>query len=461
MILSLIMYESSLVLIYAYLPEICHTNRARSRLSASTLQYSNICQVVIVLILSMMLSLEERHTQLIEGGAFERAIDSSLWEFRSNLTGFDVASPALGDNSSLAAVPLRSPAASGEFGTCADDGAPCALSKRVSAFSDAYQGTGWLHVFANGGGEDGDSNAAPMSIFQRFNLPQSESPRQLMFSARVRHMSSGSSRAQFRIWVEADSDGASPLVHLYEKSLDSSYSYLRQDITVEGGVRQIVFEIVFVGNGSFAVDDIDARLRVYSLVPISLAFTSIWWFILSNIAINQLHQRQPLRVVPPGHNTISTCLKQLALTFRSVSTAPNMMAFLWATTFYSVGAATTISVISGYLYTRLEMSSTFIGLTLVAAQLCGAIGAFIAHRIGRKTGFSRALAYMYLLWFISVSLASLILHSSSSKHWLFLITPLMGISLGGSISLNRAVFAGMVLTGRLDGFMPQHVFISC
>jgi UMF1 family MFS transporter len=188
----------------------------------------------------------------------------------------------------------------------------------------------------------------------------------------------------------------------------------------------------------------------------SFLLVALWWggFGLLSCALIQERNTGPLK--GGLHWALTQSWRELSTTLRHLTRYPQTVKFLVAFLLYNDGIATLISNVTPYALQNIYLDATYtqkIGtaqliLAIVMVQLVAFPGSlffgWLAGRIGQKYAICIALS----VFIFGVSYAQV----AKVVSEFYILAALVGVVLGGSQAVSRALFAGFVPEGKSAEF---------
>ena len=196
---------------------------------------------------------------------------------------------------------------------------------------------------------------------------------------------------------------------------------------------------------------------------VSIALSGLWWLVVGVVAVRRLDaarqlpaaERVPDEVMPEG--SIGGAVRQLRGSLRLLRELPLTARFLAAFLLFNDAVQAVIALASVVLVQELYVArgrdaddATPFLLTLVLLiQVVAVAGAAGSARLARRFGAKPVLLGTLVLWVGVVLYAVLALTSTTQAYGLGIVIALV---LGGSQSLARSLFSGMVPADRQASF---------
>jgi len=180
-------------------------------------------------------------------------------------------------------------------------------------------------------------------------------------------------------------------------------------------------------------------------VRISLGSAGLWWAIFTLIPLATLRSRQAIKTLPTGEHYLTTGFKQLRRTLRDVGKYPQTFLFLAAYLLYNDGIQTVIALSSQFGQEALGLPIATLTTVILMVQFVAFFGALLFERIAQAMTTKRAIILTLLIWSGTLIYAYTWLETEAQ---FFALAAVIGIVLGGSQALSRALFSLMIPKGQ-------------
>ncbi|RNI24960.1 MFS transporter [Flexivirga caeni] len=225
----------------------------------------------------------------------------------------------------------------------------------------------------------------------------------------------------------------------YVSSRGWAYGYLG------GGTLLAATLVLLVTHGALGLDKAGA-------VRVAFLAAGVWWGLFAIIPLRGLRTLNGTRPVQPRDRIGG--FRQLRTTFASLRDYPQTKRFLLAYLFYNDGMQTVIASASLYGSKQLKFSDSELVVTILLVQIVAFFGAMGFARLAARYGAHRMIYSSLFLWTLVVCLACL-LPERQLALWLLLASGI-GLILGGSQSLSRSLYSGLVPAGRESEFFSLY-----
>ncbi len=191
-------------------------------------------------------------------------------------------------------------------------------------------------------------------------------------------------------------------------------------------------------------------------VRISLLSAGLWWAAFTIIPVaglRDLHGATELTIEQQS-GVVSGSLHQLARTVRELRFYPQTLLFLVAYLFFNDGIQTVISASSVYAAEELKFSNNQLIEIILLVQFVAFGGALLFGRLANHFGAWRVVLNSLVLWTLVVTIAFFV----PTRGFLIFVglAVLIGIVLGGSQALSRAIYSQLIPRGREAEFFSLY-----
>jgi MFS transporter, UMF1 family len=170
----------------------------------------------------------------------------------------------------------------------------------------------------------------------------------------------------------------------------------------------------------------------------------IWWALFALVPLRGLRALAKLDRTPSRDRVGG--FRQLRTTFASLRNYPQTKRFLLAYLFYNDGMQTVIAAASLYGSKQLKFSESELVITILLVQFVAFLGALAFARMSARHGAHRMIYSSLFIW-TAVVCAACALPEQNLVLWL-LVAGAIGLVLGGSQSLSRSLYSGLIPAGR-------------
>ncbi|MEZ4709483.1 MAG: MFS transporter [Caldilineaceae bacterium] len=207
-----------------------------------------------------------------------------------------------------------------------------------------------------------------------------------------------------------------------------------------GGGILLLLNLIFV---QFLAEPVGISTAL--AVRISLASAGLWWAGFSIIPLTRLRNRRSARALPSGANFVQIGFRQLGQTLRQLPQHPTGMLFLVAYLFYNDGIQTVIALAAQFGSEELGLDTSSLIQLVLMVQFVAFGGALLFNVLANRLGVKKAIMLSLIIW---VGVTSYTYAFVKSEFQFFVVGAFMGLVLGGSQALSRALFSHMIPRGR-------------
>ena len=186
-------------------------------------------------------------------------------------------------------------------------------------------------------------------------------------------------------------------------------------------------------------------LSTTDAVRICLGSAGLWWAIFTLIPLATLRNRQHRKVRPKGEHYLSTGFKQLRRTLSDVRKYPQTFLFLAAYLIYNDGIQTVIALSSQFGQEALGLSISTLTTVILMVQFVAFFGSLLFERIAYAITTKKAILLSLVTWSGTLIYAYAWLKTEAQ---FFVMAAVIGMVLGGSQALSRALFSLMIPKGQ-------------
>ncbi len=205
-----------------------------------------------------------------------------------------------------------------------------------------------------------------------------------------------------------------------------------------GGGTLLALNLVFFTNA--------AKLGVSEgfAVRASIASAGVWWALFTLPAMRYLQNRGPQRSLPTGENLFTVGWRQFRTTVGKLRNYPQTMMFLGAYLLYNDAIQTVISLAGQFGADELKMPMSQLSLAILMVQFIAFFGAMGFGKIAAASTAKKAVMLSLGIW--TATLIYMYLAVTTPRDF-FILAALVGVVMGGSQALSRAIFAQLIPTG--------------
>jgi UMF1 family MFS transporter len=180
---------------------------------------------------------------------------------------------------------------------------------------------------------------------------------------------------------------------------------------------------------------------------VAIAMTAVWWAGFTLFTAVLLKEKPSVETLPSQYARWPRLLAVAAVGIRrtlatsvQVSRYKHLVLFLVAFMLYNDGIQTVIVMATIFGKEELQLSTTFLMLTLLAIQGVAMVGAVVFSRMAEMVGTKRAVMLTLVLWSGVVIYAYFI----QTRAEYLTLGVVVGLVLGGSQALSRSFYSSMI-----------------
>ena len=180
-------------------------------------------------------------------------------------------------------------------------------------------------------------------------------------------------------------------------------------------------------------------------VRICLASAGLWWGLFTLIPMARLRNRGPQRVLPPGASIFGAGFRQFRATVKGLRRYPRTMLFLLAYLIYNDAIQTVIAIAGQFGSDELKMPMSQLTLAILMVQFVAFGGALLFNKLSALYTAKRAVMGALVVW---LGVIGYIYAAVSTAREFFIMAACVGVVMGGSQALSRAIFSQMIPAGK-------------
>ncbi|ALG15122.1 MFS transporter [Kibdelosporangium phytohabitans] len=207
-----------------------------------------------------------------------------------------------------------------------------------------------------------------------------------------------------------------------------------------GGGAALALQLVLVLFGdSIGVDESTAA-------RIAFVTSGVWWALFTLIPLRRLRQHQPAHDPEPGSSALTAGFKELGSTLRGAKAFPLTLAFLGTYLIFTDGISTVANVSAQYGSEELKFEQQVLITTILIVQFVAYIGGVLHGRLARRIGAKRTILVSLGIWVVVIAGAYFV--QAGQQLQFYLVAAGIGLVLGGTNALARALFSQMIPAGK-------------
>lgn len=200
-----------------------------------------------------------------------------------------------------------------------------------------------------------------------------------------------------------------------------------------GGVLSLIMCIIIINNTGKILG-----------VKISMPATALFFALASLPTFIFLKERSKKKSLPKGKGYLSASFNEILKTFKNAKSNKQLLTFLLSFLFYSCGIEIVISFSAIYAKQELGFKIFELMILIIGVNLLASIGAFIFGYIQDKIGTKITIAITLVIWCVVIFGVFI----TKSKLVFYMLSSLVGISLGSTQSASRAMIGLLTKEGR-------------
>lgn len=199
-----------------------------------------------------------------------------------------------------------------------------------------------------------------------------------------------------------------------------------------GSVLLLIVNLAIILNAeALGFKDAGAATRLAFLM------VGLWWIGFAQIPFRLLPKDPKDRL---SAHLLTRGFQELAKVARSIAHSKNIIFFLAAFFFYSVGVQTALYLAATFAEKELQFETVELITIILILQLVGIGGAFLFAKISDWFGNKLSLMSMLLIW-VGICIAA---YYVNSKMQFYFLAAAVGIVMGGIQSLSRSTYSKLI-----------------
>jgi UMF1 family MFS transporter len=204
-----------------------------------------------------------------------------------------------------------------------------------------------------------------------------------------------------------------------------------------GGIVLGLNLILFMNSDKFGLNTADA-------VRISLASAGLWWAVFTLFPMILL-RRDRTEHQTKISRSIGKSVRTLLETLKDSRNHPKTLILLLAYLFYNDGVQAVIVLSAQFGHQELNITMESLTALILLIQFVAFGGSLLFNLLAKKIGARDSIIFALFLWIGVLLYAFLILQTESE---FFVMGIVIGIIMGGTQSLSRSLYAGVIPTGK-------------
>jgi len=206
-----------------------------------------------------------------------------------------------------------------------------------------------------------------------------------------------------------------------------------------GGGLLLALNLVFLSNAA------KLGMTEGTAVRICLSSAGVWWGLFTLIPMARLRNRGPQRVLPAGATVFGVGFRQFRATVKGLRRYPRTMLFLLAYLVYNDAIQTVIAIAGQFGSDELKMPMSQLTLAILMVQFVAFGGALLFNQLSARFTAKRAVMGALVVW---LGVIGYIYAAVSTAGEFFVMAACVGVVMGGSQALSRAIFSQMIPAGK-------------
>lgn len=214
-----------------------------------------------------------------------------------------------------------------------------------------------------------------------------------------------------------------------------------------GGLALAAALAVVLGNDALG-------LSASAAVRVCFVLTGLWWAGFTLIPLARLRAHGPAHRAR-GARVVTAGFQQLAATLREARSFPLTLGFLAAYLLFADGVVTVQKVAAQYGDQQLGLDRNVLIGTVLVVQFVAFPGALLHGRLAARYGAKHTIMGSLLIW---IALLAGAFFLQPGRPWQFLALAVgIGIVLGGTLALSRALFSQLIPPGREGAYFSVYL----
>jgi hypothetical protein len=244
---------------------------------------------------------------------------------------------------------------------------------------------------------------------------------------------------------------------------ESQFSYISIKYNIPADVTNNGEVVVSIETtGSTLIDEISSRSQPDYIAAVLAFFTGISWWVSLYPAFYNLAPRPAVKELPKRDARClllrETAAALWATIMRAYRENPAVLRYLFGYSVYYSVLGALISLTGFVLTEAFALSSTIVGLTLLMAQLSGAVFALLYSYLGRRIGFIAALKVSLVQMAVGTIGVLIIPSPQAARALVFPLGIIIGGSFGGTVTLYRGAYSSMIPLASEAQYMGLFAF---
>jgi UMF1 family MFS transporter len=179
---------------------------------------------------------------------------------------------------------------------------------------------------------------------------------------------------------------------------------------------------------------------------IAFLLSGIWWSVFTIIPLRRLRKHQAARDLEPGTSVLTAGFKELGHTLRGAKAYPLTLAFLGTYLIFTDGISTVANVSAQYGSEELKFEQNVLITTILIVQFVAYAGGMLHGLVARRIGAKKTIMISLGVWVLVIGAAYFVQAGQTLQF--YALAAGIGLVLGGTNALSRALFSQMIPTGK-------------
>jgi len=211
----------------------------------------------------------------------------------------------------------------------------------------------------------------------------------------------------------------------------------------------VQMRITVFGNANrYLLDNITLEAQSGLVAPLAVSLAGIFFHFGTLIVATNFKPRQASKPVPEGKNAFTAGLQRIFQSIKEASKKRDLLLFLFCVGFQSPASQTAASLFSVFLSEVPDFSVTQIGIVFVEAMFVGALSAFLTYKIASRVGFIRAFSGAVFFYGIGLIFVPIIINSPDRANLVWFASAFIVTFDVANLVLIRACLASMTPKGH-------------
>jgi len=184
------------------------------------------------------------------------------------------------------------------------------------------------------------------------------------------------------------------------------------------------------------------------IVPVTMLITAVIFALAATPTFVWLRERAIAKPLTSSRSYFSSALNRIKHTLSEASRLPDLFRFLLALVVFQSGVATVVVLSAVYASEVMGFDTKELVVLIMVVNLTAAVGALLFGYVQDRLGSVPTLSIILLIW----SLAIFVMSQANERVDIWLAGNLIGLSLGASQSVGRALMGRLAPAARAAEF---------